>query len=181
MGPVLRNETVATMKAVYCAPVWKVISVLLFLAATPGDSQLSDKERNRRQEYQKRGYTWPIPEYVPSTAGWRELFDRRFRQIAEIPNEGDRFEAYASAVTAALLQPNFTEFGFGLARAPEDLMVDLRQAIHEGVAEGPNEEGPIAIIEDESPQPWFIERPDLTERVRRTVWWNDILLSCVGF
>jgi hypothetical protein len=53
--------------------------------------------------------------------------------------------------------------GFGLARAPEDLMVALRKGIREGVEKGPRLEREIEVIEGD--QPWFIDRPDLTKRV----------------
>lgn len=53
--------------------------------------------------------------------------------------------------------------GFGLARAPDDLMEALRQGIRDGVAKGPRLEGSLEVIE--GGQPWFIDRPDLTKRV----------------
>lgn len=45
----------------------------------------------------------------------------------------------------------------------EDLMEALRQGIRDGVAKGPELEYHISAITE--PRPWFIKRPDLTQRV----------------
>ena len=89
--------------------------------------------------------------------------EHRFRQVAEIEDDQDRFEGYAQTITAAFLQPNFTQFGFGLARAPDELMQALRQGIQDGLEAGPRLEGDIPVIHGDFP--WFIDRPDLTQRV----------------
>ena len=54
---------------------------------------------------------------------------------------------------------NFTEFGFGLARAPDDLMEALRQGIRDGLEKGPRLEQSVEVIE--GLQPWFIDRPGM--------------------
>jgi len=120
-------------------------------------------EEERLQEYYARNYKWPIEEFSPNTPGWNKLMQHRLRQVAEIADSSSRFEGYAQTLSAALVQPNFTEHGFGLARAPDDLMEALRQGIHDGLAEGPREEYYIAAITGD--RPWFIDRPDLTKRV----------------
>jgi len=120
-------------------------------------------EEERIEAYHRSNYTWPPEKYIPDTPGWRKLYDHRFRQIAEIKDRTDRFEGYAQAVSSGVLQQNFTEQGFGLARAPEPLMKDLRRAIREGVEKGPRLENHINAITE--PRPWFIDRPDLTRRV----------------
>lgn len=64
-----------------------------------------------------------------------------------------------------MVAPNFTELGFGMTRAPESLMEDLRNAIRDGLANGEARlEGKVDVI-DGPQQPLFIDRPDLTERV----------------
>jgi hypothetical protein len=88
----------------------------------------------------------------------------RFRQAAEIEDRDDRYEAFVQTGNMALVAPNYTEYGFGLVRAPQDLMVDLRQAIHDGIAAGPRVERFIDVIETEEPS-WFIDRPDLLKRI----------------
>ena len=64
--------------------------------------------------------------------------------------------------TGAIVAPNFTEFGFGLARAPEGLMKDLKQAVHDGLPDAV-EETKIDVISGQRPK--FIKRPELTRRV----------------
>ena len=120
-------------------------------------------EQERLAEYEKRNYTWPPQRYIPDTPGWRKLMEERFEQVQEMPKSGDRYEGYLQVVHAALLAPNFTELGFGLARAPEPLMKALRKGIREGVATA-REEGTIDVIGGPH-RPWFVDRPDLTKRV----------------
>lgn len=120
-------------------------------------------EEERLVAYHQLNHTWPPEKFTPDTPGWRKLFEHRLRQVEEIQNRDDRFEGFAQALSAGVMQKNFTEHGFGLARAPEPLMVDLRRAIREGVEKGPRLETHINAITD--PRPWFIDRPDLTKRV----------------
>jgi len=120
-------------------------------------------EEERVRAYHQMNYTWPPQSYIPDNPGWRKLFEHRLRQVSEIEDRSDRFEGYAQTLMAGVLQQNFTEHGFGLARAPEPLMEDLRRAIREGVAKGPRLETQINAITE--PRPWFIDRPDLTRRV----------------
>ncbi len=120
-------------------------------------------EEERVRSYHELNHTWPVKKFVPDTPGWRKLFEHRLRQVAEIEDREDRFEGFAQTLSAGVLQKNFTEHGFGLARAPESLMVDLRRAIREGVEKGPRLENHINAITE--PRPWFIDRPDLTKRV----------------
>ena len=100
--------------------------------------------------------------YKPNTPGWRRLMESRFRQIEQIESRGDRYEGYIQTMHSAFLVPNFTEHGFGLARCPDELINDLRQAIREG-AENPRFETTVPVID--GPIPWFVHRPDLTRRV----------------
>ena len=120
-------------------------------------------ETERIKQFYAQNNTWPIEEFSPETPGWRKLFEHRLRQVAEIEDRGDRFEGFAQTLSASVVQPNYTQWGFGLARAPEPLMEDLRKAIREGVAKGPRLETHINAITE--PRPWFIDRPDLTQRV----------------
>jgi hypothetical protein len=141
----------------------KLACFLPFLAAltvVPGTHGLS--EDDRMAEYVKRNHTWPA-DYIPKTEGWKKLMDHRFRQVAEIDDSENRYEAYVQTINAAVLAPNFTEFGFGLARAPDDLMEALRKGIHDGLEAGPELERQVEVIKGDPA--WFIERPDLTQRV----------------
>ena len=151
-----------------CSTLLQVVLSIIISSSSCADPEISPFEENRQREYRKRGYSWPVPEYVPDTEGWKKLFDHRFRQVAEIQSDSNRYEGYAQTISAALVQPNFTQYGFGLARAPDDLMQDLRQAIRDGLEKGPREEQNLAVIDGES-RPWFIDRKDLTTRVRRAL------------
>lgn len=137
-----------------------LLSVIFIMATELGQAHT---EKERIQEFYKRNHTWPVKKFSPETPGWRKLFEHRLRQVAEIEDSTDRFEGFAQTVSAGIVQPNYTQWGFGLARAPEPLMEDLRQAIREGVAKGPRLESLINAITE--PRPWFIDRPDLTQRV----------------
>ena len=121
-------------------------------------------ENERLEGYHKRNYTWPPTKYKPNTEGWRKLNEHRFRQIAEIDDSDKRYEAYLQTVNSAYVADNFTRYGFGLARAPDDLMEALRKGIHKGIEMGPRLEPDIEVIEG-GLRPWFIDRPDLTKRV----------------
>jgi hypothetical protein len=121
-------------------------------------------EADRLAEYERRNHSWPPRSFVPDTPGWRAVMEERFEQIQDMPRSGDRYEGYLQAVHSALLAPNFTALGFGLARAPEPLMEALRRGIREGVEAGPGEEGTVDVIGGPH-RPWFVRRDDLTARV----------------
>ncbi|KAG7374256.1 hypothetical protein IV203_013351 [Nitzschia inconspicua] len=123
-------------------------------------------ESDRLKEYHARNYTWPLPleSYVPPTEGWKNLMEHRLRQVSEIDTRRERYEGFVQTLNAAIVAPNFTQYGWGLAKAPDDLMEALRQGIREGVEKGPSEEAVIQEIVGDHP-PWFVDRPDLTKRV----------------
>jgi hypothetical protein len=79
---------------------------LLFLAAS---TTHAFTEQERVAEYLARNWSWPIPAFQPNTEGWDRLMRRRLRQVEEIEDAGARFEGYAQTLTAALIQPNYTE------------------------------------------------------------------------
>jgi hypothetical protein len=127
------------------------------------DAQLIESER--LAHYHARNYTWPPTKYVPNTDGWTKLMEHRLRQVSEIDNSQHRYEGFIQTLNSALVAPNFTELGWGLARAPDELMAALRKGIRDGVESGAvRAEGNIDVIDGALP-PWFIDRPDLTQRV----------------
>jgi hypothetical protein len=142
-----------------------VTALLATLSSSPTPVVLAELPSTEEMvaEFHRRNHTWPIQKFKPDTPGWTQLMQHRLRQVSEIRDRTDRFEGYVRTLCSSLIQDNFTEYGFGLGRAPEPLMEDLRQAIHEGVAKGPRLEGEINAITE--PRPWFIDRPDLTNRV----------------
>lgn len=116
----------------------KIESLLCFCAFISLQIVRSETEEERIAARLDRGYTWPPrdSDYKPNNPGWKKLFEHRLRQVEEIEQVSDRFEAYVQTLSASIVQPNFTEFGFGLARAPDDLMEALRQGIYDGLEAG---------------------------------------------
>lgn len=127
-------------------------------------SALALTESERLQGYHARNYTWP-PKFIPPNAGWSKLMMERLEQVAEIDDYNQKFEGYVQTLHHAALAPNFTELGFGLTRAPEDLMEDLRNAIKDGLANGDSRLEAKNEVIDAPVQPLFIDRPDLMDRV----------------
>jgi hypothetical protein len=88
-------------------------------------------EDERIAEYTKRNYVWPIPEVNPNTPGWDRLMRRRFKQVEQIENKDDRYNAWKSMMPQALLAQNYTENGWGLTRAPKDLVEELKASLYD--------------------------------------------------
>ena len=63
--------------------------LLLIISASLTIARLNEDER--RVEYERRKHTWPAT-YVPNTEGWKKLMDRRFAQVTQIQNSGERYE-----------------------------------------------------------------------------------------
>ncbi|KAL3940918.1 MAG: hypothetical protein SGBAC_004631 [Bacillariaceae sp.] len=147
----------------------------------------SETEEERIAARLERGYQWPPTDkdYKPNTPGWKKLFEHRLRQVEEIEDQPSRFEAYVQTLSASIVQPNFTEHGFGLARAPDDLMEALRQGIYDGLEAGPREEAHYPAIAGK--RPWFIDRPDLMTRVLKELqhfpeaWSNMELIPEIAY
>jgi len=115
-------------------------------------------EEQRMAEYVKRGHTWP-PHIYPNTPGWNKILTQRFAQVRALDDAQMKWDGFIQTLTASLMK-NYTEFGWGLTRAPEDLTEEIREAIFEGL-DTARPEGDIDVID--GPIPKFIDRPDLTE------------------
>lgn len=137
--------------------------VTVVLAALTSSALGRLVEEERIVEYHKRNYTFPLQTYVPNHAGWRQLLEKRFTQVSEIENRGQRYEGYMQVMHSAHLVPNFTEYGFGLARCPDALLTDLQTTIREGLPKARLERR-IEVI-DAPQQPLFVQKPELTKRV----------------
>lgn len=127
------------------------------------DPELQRDELKRVEQYHKRNYTFPLDRYVPNNAGWGILMEDRFHQIEEIDDRAQRYEAFIQTLHSALIVPNFTEYGFGLARCPDKLLGDLQRAIREGIPNAREEAINPAIRGPK--RPLFIQHDDLTRRV----------------
>lgn len=142
-----------------CLAASSIFSAIILIPVT--DAMLIEAERVA--EFYARNYTWPPQKFTPDTIGWRNLMEHRLRQVAEIDDPGERYEGYVQTLNAAIVAPNFTEHGFALARAPDNLMEALRKGVRDGVAAGPRLEPDVDVIDGDPP--WFVHRPDLTRRV----------------
>jgi hypothetical protein len=143
---------------------------------TPLGEVLSEEDRVR--EHDKRySREWPPTKFKPDTPGWSKLMLERLRQVAELDDHVHRYEGYMQTVTTGLVVPNFTEFGFGLVRGPEDLSQALREGILGGLERGEARlEHEVQVIE--GPRCLFIDRPDLTQRVRYSL--KNFIQLCDG-
>jgi hypothetical protein len=94
-------------------------------------------ESERMEEYHRRGHTWPpAPEdYTPSTPGWQKIYEEYFKQLQysgeEVP--GERYQAYMGALHSAVLSKNFTQFGWGITKAPKGVVDKLYKRLHDGL------------------------------------------------
>ena len=138
--------------------------LLCLVAGTQGRATI---ESERLLEHERRNYEWPPSNVVPDTLGWKNLMERRLEQVSHMTDLNGRFVAYAQTIHAALVTPNFTEFGFALTRFPDaDLLEEMQQAIQDGMS-GRQPEGNTRIIDGD--QPWVIWRQDLMKRVEDTM------------
>jgi hypothetical protein len=131
--------------------------------SNPDNQRIQLIEAERIAAYHERNYTWPLTTYVPNTPGWKALIEERFGQVAEVESSGMRYDGYIQLMNTALLVPNFTQHGFGLARCPDDLLGALQQGIRDGIPTAGLEPTIGAI--DTPHGSLFIDRPDLTLRV----------------
>ena len=96
-------------------------------------------EEERIKEYHLRGNEW-LPknqDYKPPTKGWKELNERRFKQLEYLQESSDkRYECYQQCVYSALISNNFTEYGWGITRAPQAVNDKLMKRLHDGMEYG---------------------------------------------
>lgn len=125
-------------------------------------------EEERIEEYHRRHYRWPPSqrEYIPPTEGWVNTFERRFQQIEAVENFDDKYNGYMATVHSGLLCQNFTEFGWGLTRAPEKIVNLLKQRLHDGLSRNhvQLEDLSYSAVESES-APFFVDTSDLNGKV----------------
>jgi len=81
-----------------------VVSCLFLTASTQAFT-----EDERVAGHHTRNFTWPVVALQPNNRGWDRHMRRRRRQVSEIQNIDQRFTAYAHTLSAALIQPSFTE------------------------------------------------------------------------
>jgi hypothetical protein len=142
----------------------KIVVLLIALAMlVVGHVTCQLIEEERLVEYYKRNYSWPITQFVPNTPGWNKLMSKRLYQIEQMDKTEERYSGFVQTLHSAVLAPNYTEYGFGLARCPDELLASLQQGIRDGIENASEEEKTDEII---SPQlPLLVNRPDLVNRV----------------
>lgn len=127
--------------------------------------QLIEQERVR--QYRLRNYSWPLPEVVPNTEGWRMKQFRRLAQVERIVNGDDRYNAWMAVMPPAVAVQNFTENGWGLTRAPPALLEELKQSLSRGLEEARTERYIDVINASDDVRPLFIDQPSLNMKVLR--------------
>ena len=138
------------------------VATVIFVIHGSGVEGTELIEDERIQEFHARNHSWP-PQYVPLTEGWKRINDRRFAQVSQLSNDKySKYNGYLETSRSAITTPNFTENGWGLTRAPDDLFQALRKGVIDGFR-NKRLEHKVRVID--GPQSWFIDRPDLTERV----------------
>jgi len=124
-------------------------------------------ENERVNEYHKRKYKWPIEAFVPETEGWRKLMQRRLKQIQFIEDGMGRYNAWVQVIGSALVTPNFTHYGWGLARAPQHLVDLLKENLYNGLNSTDNQtlEGKVEVINDGGNHAYFFRQDQLNQKV----------------
>lgn len=129
-------------------------------------------ETERVEEYHKRGYSWPPQEYVPNTPGWSAIMKKRQRQMAGIDDWLGRYNGYLQFTSQSIIAPNFTEHGWGLTRAPQDIVDKLKASLHNGLPTAKEEEDKVGrtVIEGSAnatnwQRPLFIPQVALNDEV----------------
>ena len=123
------------MRSSFTTAATSVVAVII-ICILPFFVALSEGlyEEDRVAEYHKRKHQWPpVPsEYVPNTPGWRSIHQRRFNQSTMIEDSLSAYNAYMCTVHSAF-SPNFTEFGWGLTKAPTSLVDALLENLMNGL------------------------------------------------
>ena len=96
-----------------------LLQAAILLTGKIAKSQL--KEEERVAEYNARKHTWPPAkdEYMPNTEGWYDTITRRLSQIDQLTDTTAKYNAYINCIHSGFIAPNFTEFGWGITRAPQ--------------------------------------------------------------
>jgi hypothetical protein len=144
-------------------------SLYSLLTLLPCAARLIESER--MEEYHRRGHTWPpLPQdYTPNTPGWRSINERRFHQLSLMDKgPGERYQGYVITVHSALTSQNFTEYGWGVTKAPRAVVDKLVQRLQDGLAQQEKTlEHTIMCVETESLAPYFLHNDGMNEEILR--------------
>jgi len=124
-------------------------------------------DEERIEGFRQRNYSWPIPNgrIVPNTPGWDRLMRQRIRQVEamETPHKTEKYDAWVSVMTQALVVPNFTQFGWAVTKAPPTLVEEIQEELRAGFASN-YEEGHDPAIVGNHPQLMVDLSPELIDR-----------------
>jgi hypothetical protein len=139
---------------------------VLFFPPSAAGSEAWDEAVVRFQQVQDdSNHSLTFRDVIPNTTGWLNLLSERLLQVTAMDHPEDRYEGYYQTMMAAIVVPNFTEYGLGLAKCPDStLLMDLQQAISDGMETAEYEEGEEDVVNGPE-QPWFIHQPELLDRV----------------
>jgi hypothetical protein len=153
---------------------WALLLALFFCSVDAIDPEDTEEEVvtidpkgeaiQRFQEVQDHNQSLTFQDVVPNTTGWLNLVSQRLQQVTALKEWNERYEGYYQTILSGFVVPNFTEYGFALAKCPNALLMDLQQAIKDGLETSEYEEGDEDVVNGPE-QPWFIRRPDLLDRV----------------
>ena len=136
--------------------------VFLLVSLRPGVC-VELQEDDRHAEYLKRNYTWPLTAVNPNTDGWQRLMLRRLAQVERIEDDDKRYNGFMTTMASAISAPNFTQSGWGLTRAPPDILHELQDSLEAGRSTA-YEEDYVDVIEGAN-RPLFIDQHPLNEKV----------------
>ncbi len=115
---------------------WIILSSLLLLPIVSVHGGLY--EEDRMEEYHRRGHTWPpkLEDYSPPTKGWFNLYSSIFQQLQYSAEEspGERYEAYMGMIHSGITSQNFTDYGWGITKAPKAIVDKLKMRLHYGMS-----------------------------------------------
>ena len=138
-----------------------VTTIILLITPIPALN-----EEDRLAEYNKRGYTFPPKEYKPNTPGWKALMERRMKQISNtIQDKTQKYNAWMVTMGSSVVTQNFTKYGWGLARAPDDIIQELRDNLYNNMPFARNEHQ-VEVL-DTSPQSKFIDQFELNDKISK--------------
>ncbi len=147
------------------------ISKCALISILAGITAAALYENERMEEYHRRGHKWPPQpnDYKPNTPGWQSNYDNVFHQLEfsaeESPNE--RYEVYMSMVHSALISQNFTEYGWGVTKAPKAVLEKLRKRLHNGLQRSDNDkptEAPHICMETDL-LPYLFDDPQMNKEI----------------
>lgn len=114
-----------------------------------------------------RGHTWPVPDdrFQPNTPEWKQLMRDRIMQAQAYPNDdrNQKFLVWKNAMNQAVVLPNFTEYGWGVTRAPSDLVEEIQYAFRAGL-DSAHQEGDDPCIVGGQKETVLVDIGDLPDR-----------------